>query len=114
MGIRSYFSYDRIEVFIHSIDTGRVDEEFPSDYFPGVWQTRKKWVGIDWFIPAIFSRILEDNLYKNWLEFISRMRRVLTKFVTPQMEALMRCSLERGMITQKDYEEIMAIEDDED
>jgi hypothetical protein len=31
-----------------------------------------------------------------------------------EMEALMRCSLERGMITQKDYEEVMAVEDDED
>lgn len=29
-------------------------------------------------------------------------------------EALMRCSLERGMITQKEYEEIMTISDDED
>lgn len=29
-------------------------------------------------------------------------------------EALFRCCLERGMISQKDYEEIMAIDDDED
>jgi hypothetical protein len=33
---------------------------------------------------------------------------------TNQTEALMLCSLERGMITQKEYEEIMAIDDDED
>lgn len=31
-----------------------------------------------------------------------------------QIEALMQCSLERGMITKKNYEEIMAIDDDED
>lgn len=29
-------------------------------------------------------------------------------------EALMRCSLERGMITQKEYEEIMGIPDDDE
>lgn len=30
-----------------------------------------------------------------------------------QIEALMQCSLKLGMISQKDYEEIMAIDDDE-
>lgn len=35
-------------------------------------------------------------------------------YTTNQTEALMLCSLERGMITQKEYEEIMAIDDDED
>lgn len=33
---------------------------------------------------------------------------------TNQVEALMLCSLERGMISQKDYEEVMAVDDDED
>lgn len=33
---------------------------------------------------------------------------------TNQTEALMLCSLERGMITQKEYEEIMATPDDDE
>lgn len=31
-----------------------------------------------------------------------------------EIEALMRCSLERGMITQEDYEEVIAVDEEND